>query len=99
MANHGVVTAGPDLLTAFWSNGNGRAVLQKPPSSRKLLGTDAFSDSDVETLFEARARYGVTFPPGSHQARPITREAAESAQSCAEDFLRKRPVPLAGAKG
>jgi L-fuculose-phosphate aldolase len=99
MANHGVVTAGPDLLTAF---GRMETVEQfaKTTLVTELLGQQTLlSDRDVETLFEARARYGVTFPPGSHQARPITREAAESAQSCAEDFLRKRPVPLAGAKG
>jgi L-fuculose-phosphate aldolase len=98
MANHGVVTAGPDLLTAFCRM---ETVEQfaKTTLVTELLGHQTLlSDRDVETLLEARARYGVTFAPGSHQARPITREAAESAQPFAEDFLRERPVSSVGAK-
>jgi hypothetical protein len=98
MANHGVVTAGPDLLTARCRM---ETVEQfaKTTLVTELLGHQTLlSDRDVEPLLEARARYGVTFPPGSHQTRPITREAAESAQPFAEDSLWERPFPSVGAK-
>ena len=98
MANHGVVTAGPDLLTAFCRM---ETVEQfaKTTLVTELLGHQTLlSDRDVETLLEARARYGVTFPPGSHQAWPITRDAAKSAHPVAEDFLWERPVPSVGPK-
>lgn len=81
MANHGVVVSGPDLLTAFCRM---EAVEQfaKTTLVTELLGRQTLlSDSDVETLMEARARYGVTPPPGSHNARPLTREAAASAHT------------------
>ncbi len=81
MANHGVVISGPDLLTAFCRM---EAVEQfaKTTLVTELLGRQTLlSDSDVETLLEARARYGVTPPPGAHTARPLTREAAASAHS------------------
>jgi L-fuculose-phosphate aldolase len=81
MANHGVVVSGPDLLSAFCRM---EAVEQfaKTTLVTELLGRQTLlSDSDVETLLEARARYGVTPPPGSHAARPLTREAAASAHS------------------
>jgi len=81
MANHGVVTCGPDLLTAFCRM---ETVEQfaKITLVTELLGRQTLlSERDVETLLEARARYGVTSPPGLRQARPVTREAAESAQA------------------
>lgn len=81
MANHGVVVSGPDLLTAFCRM---EAVEQfaKTTLVTELLGRQTLlSDSDVETLLEARARYGVTPPPGSHTGRPLTREAAASAHA------------------
>jgi L-fuculose-phosphate aldolase len=81
MANHGVVVSGPDLLTAFCRM---EAVEQfaKTTLVTELLGRQTLlSDSDVETLLEARARYGVTPPPGSRAVRPLTREAAASAHA------------------
>lgn len=93
MANHGVVTAGPDLFTAFCRM---EAVEQfaKIVLVTELLGQQTLlSDSDVEILLGARTRYGVTFPPGSHQARPITREAAESARDFGRNPVRERPGP------
>jgi len=70
MANHGVVTAGPDLLTAFaeWKLSSN---LQKPPSLQSSSASDASLDRDVETLLEARARYGVTFPPARTKRDPL----------------------------
>jgi hypothetical protein len=65
----------------------------------ELLGQQTLlSEREVETLFEARARYGVTFPPGSHQERPITREVAETTLPFASDFRRERPFRSFGAK-
>jgi L-fuculose-phosphate aldolase len=81
MANHGVVVSGPDLLSAFCRM---EAVEQfaKTTLVTELLGRQTLlSDRDVETLLEARARYGVTPPPGSNTVRPVTREAAASGQT------------------
>ena len=67
MANHGVVTAGTDLLNAF---GRMETVEQfaKTTLVTELLGQQTLlSDREVEKLLEARARCGVTFPPGSHK--------------------------------
>lgn len=79
MANHGVVTYGPDLLTAFHRM---EAIEQfaKITLVTELLGRHVLlSDRDVETLTQARGRYGITSPPGPNPVRPVTREAAESA--------------------
>ena len=78
MANHGAVTCGPDLLTAFQRM---EAVEQfaKITLVTELLGRqNLLSEEDVATLLEARSRYGIAPPPGAHPAPPLTREAAES---------------------
>lgn len=107
MANHGVVVSGPDLLTAFCRM---EAVEQfaKTTLVTELLGRQTLlSDRDVETLLEARARYGVTPPPGSHTARPLTRETAASAhapgfasphagRAASMDNPRMAPTPPSG---
>jgi L-fuculose-phosphate aldolase len=78
MANHGAVTCGPDLLTAFQRM---EAVEQfaKVTLVTELLGRqNLLSEQDVATLLEARSRYGVAPPPGARPAPPVTREAAEA---------------------
>lgn len=78
MANHGAVTCGQDLLTAFQRM---EAVEQfaKITLVTELLGRQSLlSEEDVATLLEARARYGIAPPPGAHPAPPVTREVAET---------------------
>ncbi len=78
LANHGAVTCGPDLLTAFQRM---EAVEQfaKITLVTELLGRqNLLSEQDVATLLETRSRYGVTPPPGAHPTPPVTREAAET---------------------
>jgi L-fuculose-phosphate aldolase len=98
MANHGVVTAGPDLLTAFCRMETVEQFAKSTLVAELLGHPTLLSDREFETLLEARARYGVALPPGSHQTRPITREVAESVRPFGEEFLRERPVPSVGAE-
>ncbi len=59
MANHGVVTYGPDLLTAFFRMETVEHFAQVSLVT-ELLGKQALlSGSDVEKLLAARARYGI----------------------------------------
>jgi L-fuculose-phosphate aldolase len=60
MANHGVVTCGPDLLTAFFRMETVEHFAQVSLVT-ELLGKQALlSGRDVEKLLAARARYGST---------------------------------------
>lgn len=78
MANHGVVTYGPDLLTAFFrmetTEHFARVALVTEMLGKQVL----LSGQDVEKLLAARSRYGLqTAAPVSAQC-PVTAEAAET---------------------
>ena len=78
LANHGVVTYGADLLTAFFrmetTEQFARIALVTVVLGKQVL----LSGEDVEKLLAARTRYGIQGPPGG-LSRPIAAEDAEAA--------------------
>ena len=74
MANHGVVTCGQDLLTAFFHMETVEHFAQVSLVT-ELLGKQALlSGSDVEKLLAARARYGSTTASQVAPECPVTSE-------------------------
>ena len=72
MANHGVVTYGPDLLTAFFRMETVEHFAQIALVT-ELLGKQALlSGRDVEKLLAARARYGLTTAAQTGADCPVT---------------------------
>ena len=87
LANHGAVTCGPDLLTAFFRmetiEHSAKIVLAaESVGTPKLL-----SGREVAKLMAARARYGVTPPPGGGAELPVTSDAEDDA---ADEVTLKR---------
>jgi len=75
MANHGVVTYGPDLLTAFFRMETTEH-FARVALVTELLGKQVLlSGADVEKLLAARARYGLTTAAQVAPECPITSEA------------------------
>ena len=87
LANHGAVTCGPDLLTAFYR-------METIEHTAKILlaaenaGTPKlFSSREVAKLMAARTRYGISTPPGDGAELPVTSDSEESA---ADEVTLKR---------
>ncbi len=77
MANHGVVTCGPDLLTATHRMETTEHFARVSLVTELLGKQHLLSSADVEKLLAARPRYGL--PPASpDQPRPVTAEASAS---------------------
>jgi L-fuculose-phosphate aldolase len=75
MANHGVVTYGPDLLTAFYRMETTEH-FARVALVTELLGKQVLlSSEDVEKLLAARARYGLTTAAQVGTECPVTAEA------------------------
>jgi len=78
MANHGVVTYGQDLLSAFYrmetTEHFARVALVTELLGKQML----LSGGDVEKLLEARARYGVQTAGTLGPDGPVTCDAAET---------------------
>jgi L-fuculose-phosphate aldolase len=70
MANHGVVTYGPDLLTSFLRMETTEHFAQVSLVTERLGRKVLLSGADVEKLVAARARYGA----GAQPDPPATRE-------------------------
>jgi L-fuculose-phosphate aldolase len=78
MANHGVVTYGPDLLTAFFRLETVEH-FARVSLVTELLGKQVLlSGSDVEKLLAARARYGATTAAQVAPECPVTSETGEA---------------------
>ena len=74
MANHGVVTCGPDLLTAFFRMETAEH-FARVSLVTELLGKQVLlSGGDVEKLLAARARYGATTAAQVGPECPVTSE-------------------------
>ncbi len=74
MANHGVVTYGPDLLTAFFRMETAEH-FARVSLVTELLGKQVLlSGGDVEKLLAARARYGSTTAAQVSPECPVTAE-------------------------
>jgi L-fuculose-phosphate aldolase len=81
LANHGAVTCGPDLLTAFFRMETiehfAKIVLAAELAGDPVL----LSSREVAKLMAARARYSVTPPPGGGAELPETNDSGESSGS------------------
>jgi len=80
LANHGAVTCGPDLLTAFFRmetiEHSAKITLAAEMAGVPML----LSSREVTKLMAARARYSVSAPPGGGGGLPVTRESSEAAE-------------------
>ena len=77
MANHGVVTYGPDLLTAFFRMETTEH-FARVSLVTELIGKQVLlSGADVEKLLAARARYGIQTAAQVGAECPVTAEAVE----------------------
>lgn len=75
MANHGVVTYGPDLLTAFFRMETAEH-FARVSLVTELLGKQVLlSGADVEKLLAARTRYGIQTAAQVGAECPVTAEA------------------------
>ncbi len=81
MANHGAVTCGADLLTAFFRMETVEHFAQVSLASEMLGKQVLLSGSDVKKLLEARSRYGTTTAAPVTPDCPITSDNA----GCAAD--------------
>jgi len=75
MANHGVVTYGPDLLTAFLRMETTEHFARVALTTELLGKQNVLSNADVEKLNVARVRYAA----GGAQSREATNEASGAA--------------------
>src|SRR5271155_4552710 len=77
LANHGAVTCGPDLLTAFFRmetiEHSARIIL-----AAEMAGTpELLSGREVAKLMAARSRYSAEAPPGGGAELPITSDSPD----------------------
>jgi L-fuculose-phosphate aldolase len=72
LANHGVVTCGADLLTAFFRMDTVEHFAQVSLATEMLGRQVLLSTSDVGKLLEARARYGITAAAPAGPEGPVT---------------------------
>jgi L-fuculose-phosphate aldolase len=79
LANHGAVTCGPDLLSAYFRLETLEHVA-KITLAAEMAGTpNLLSSREVAKLMAARSRYFVTPPPGGGAELPITSDVNENA--------------------
>ena len=79
LANHGAVTCGPDLLTAYFRLETLEHVA-KITLAAEMAGTpNLLSSREVAKLMAARSRYFVTPPPGGGAELPLTSDVSENA--------------------
>jgi L-fuculose-phosphate aldolase len=79
LANHGAVTCGPDLLTAFFRMETIEHSAKITLSAELAGQPTLLSSREVAKLMAARARYSVAPPPGGGAELPITRDSGETA--------------------
>lgn len=78
LANHGAVTCGPDLFTAFYRMDIVEHFAKITLSARLAGQPQLLSTREVAKLMAARARYYVTPPPGGGAELPETCDGRES---------------------
>jgi L-fuculose-phosphate aldolase len=84
LANHGVVTCGPDLLTAFFRMETVEHFAQVSLMTELLGKQVLLSGRDVEKLLVARARYGTTTASTVVPGCPVTSDSAGQAEPSQE---------------
>src|ERR1700687_759353 len=72
LANHGVVTCGADLLTAFFRMETVEHFAQVSLATQMLVKQVLLSGGDVEKLLAARVRYGTTTAAPVNSDCPVT---------------------------
>lgn len=78
MANHGVVTYGPDLLTAFFRMETTEHFARVSLVTEMLGKQMLLSGGDVEKLVAARARYGTHTAASGSPEGPVTCDASDT---------------------
>lgn len=78
LANHGAVTCGPDLLSAFYRMETVEHTAKITLAAENAGTPKLFSSREVAKLMAARARYGVQPPPGGGAELPITSDKEEN---------------------
>ena len=78
LANHGAVTCGPDLFTAFYRMETVEHFARIMLAARQAGHPQLLSTREVAKLMAARARYNVTPPPGGGAELPETCDGQES---------------------
>ena len=86
LANHGAVTCGPDLLTAFFRMETIEHAARILLAAENAGTPKLLSSREVAKLMAARARYGVTAPPGDGAELPVTSDE----ESGADEITLKR---------
>ncbi|HKT48202.1 MAG TPA: class II aldolase/adducin family protein [Candidatus Acidoferrales bacterium] len=77
LANHGAVTCGPDLLTAFQRMETVEQCAKITLAAELTGEPNLLSSREVAKLMAARARYFAAMPPGGGAELPITSDDAE----------------------
>jgi L-fuculose-phosphate aldolase len=79
LANHGAVTCGADLTTAFYRMETVEHCAKITLVAEQVGNPVLLSSREVAKLIAARARYGVCAPPGGRGELPLTCDSTESA--------------------
>ena len=78
LANHGAVTCGPDLLTAFFRMETVEHTAKITMAAENVGMPKLFSSREVAKLMAARVRYGVVAPPGGGAELPVTSDEEQN---------------------
>lgn len=78
LANHGAVTCGPDLLTAFFRMETIEHCAKITMAAEAAGELQLLSSREVAKLMAARARYQVAAPPGGGADLPETSDSGET---------------------
>ena len=78
LANHGAVTCGPDLLTAFFRMETIEHFAKITLAAEMAGNPRLLSGREVAKLMAARSRYFVTPPPGGGAELPVTSDTNEA---------------------
>jgi L-fuculose-phosphate aldolase len=79
LANHGAVTCGPDLLTAFFRMETIEHFAKITLAAELAGNPTLLSSREVAKLMAARSRYFVVPPPGGGAELPVTCDSVDSA--------------------
>lgn len=80
LGNHGAVSCGPDLLTAFFRMETIEHTAKITLAAEAVGVPSLLSNREVEKLMAARARYCVSLPPGGGGGLPVTSDSRENAE-------------------
>jgi ribulose-5-phosphate 4-epimerase/fuculose-1-phosphate aldolase len=92
LENHGVVTCGPDLTTAYQRLETVEQFARILLTAESLGGPHLLPHAEVQKLIAARSRYGVSSPEGN-QELPLTSESMENRGDGNPNSLLERHCP------